>query len=117
MGGLPYPQFVAALSRRSAHAEWRPVLAQRGRERTTHRLSRTFDISNRVDELLDRRRQLAQRLKDHQIDRLVRALHDSRVSPEPEDLNVLAIRIADFPSGSIINLGAVADRDDRVRLP
>src|SRR5262245_54877289 len=51
-----------------------------------HRLSRPRGISNRVDQLLDRRQQLAQRLEDHEVDRLVRALPEPRVRPKPEDL-------------------------------
>jgi hypothetical protein len=78
--------------------------------------SRPLGIPNRVHELLDRRQQLAQRLENHQIDRLVCGLHESRVRPEPEDLNVLAVGVADLPGSAVVDLRTVADGDDSVGL-
>jgi hypothetical protein len=56
-------------------------------------------------------------VEDHQIDRLVRPLHDPSVGPQREDLNILAVGIANLPGGAVVDLRPVADGDDGVGLP
>jgi hypothetical protein len=59
-----------------------------------------------------RRRELAQRLEDHEVHPLVRLLPDPRICPQSEDLDVAPVGVADLPSGTVVDLRAVADGDN-----
>jgi hypothetical protein len=73
-----------------------------------------LDVPGRVNELVDRRRELAQRLEDHEVDPLVGLLPDPGVRPESKDLDVPPVGVPDLPGGAVIDLGAVANSHDGV---